>query len=805
VVAPLSNIRVALRRLRRDWRFSAAAIVTLTLGIGGNTAIFTIVERFLVWSLPFPQAHRLVRIDDTLQAAGGQMYRSQVLPWHWSGVAGSAHSFDRVVGIRPERLTWIGGEAVLAVQGADVSTGTFDLLGVRPIRGRLFTPEEERLGEKSGAALVSDRFWRAHLGAREDAVGGPLRLADRTATIVGILPPTYRFPYACDIWQPLTIAPSDTRDLFVVARLTPGATLAAANIELAHIARQQELGGPAIIRERGMEARLLQDAMVQQEARIPAALMAAVGFLLLLACVNLASLLLVRSVARQRETAIRVALGAGRARQIGEALTETVLLAGTGGALGLMLAGSAAGPLSVLVPRVFGEDLPLLGSRIHPSAALFACLLSILTGLVFGLVPTWLETGSDPAVLLAGVGRSVSLSARTRRVLGSLVVAEVALATLLLAGGALMAADFWDREHRDLGLRTRDLFAVEVPLRDAAGGSAERRRALVGEIVRSVGEIPGVASIAATTGNPFSERRWGVRIAPAEKVDPSRELSTVNLRLVTPGLFRTYGAILVAGRDISEMDRQDDPPVAVVSRGLARRFWGADAAIGRRFVRRAPEGGLILTTVVGVVGDIREQGDLQEAIYIPYAQVAGLVAAETITLMVRGRGPSDSWAREVPLAVARVDPRLGIGETGFMGVLYEQNLKQSRAGASILACFAGFGVLLASLGILATVSFVSLQRRGELGIRSALGATPSEIRRLILGEGLRLAAVGCLSGLLLALAAGRLLAGVLPDFNARPWLCGAVAASLLVVAAAASDRPARRAARRDPLEALRSS
>src|SRR5215471_5722344 len=275
--ALISDVRVAGRRLCRDWRFSTAAVMTLALGIGGNAAVFTIVERFAVLPLPFPSAGRLVRITDPVQAPGGQVYRPQVLPWHWRGIASVARSFAGVAAISPERWTWIGGETAVPFQGAMVSTGTFDLLGVEPVRGRLFTRDEERLGLASGAAIISDRFWKTRLGGREDALGAPLRLADRTATIVGILPPAFRFPYGCDVWSPLVINPADTRDLFVVARLAPAATLAAANVELSDLARQQERDGPAIIKGRGMEARSLKDAMAGAESRIPLTLMAAVG------------------------------------------------------------------------------------------------------------------------------------------------------------------------------------------------------------------------------------------------------------------------------------------------------------------------------------------------------------------------------------------------------------------------------------------------------------------------------------------------------------------------------------------------
>ena len=797
------DFHAAARKVSRDWKFSAAAVATLALGIGGNTAIFTIVERFLVRSLPFPDADRLVRINDRVFAPGGQVYRPQVLPWHFQGIASEARSFDRVVAISPERLTFIGGEAAVALQGANVSAGTLALLGIAPIRGRAFTPEEERLGERSSAALISYRFWKERLGGREDVIGAPLRLVDHTVTIVGVLPPEYRFPYGCDVWQPLVVEPASPRDLFVVARLSPGVTLAAANADLSAIAKRQEATGPTIIRGRGMDARFLKDAMTQEERRIPVALMAAVGFLLVLACANLASLLLVRSVARQRELAIRAALGASRASQMRETLAETLLLAGAGGGLGLLAAGWAAEPLAVLVPRVFGEDLPLVGSRIGPVVTLFACAVSAVTGLVFGVVPAWRRSRIDPAAVLATAGRAMSLPAATRRLLCGFVVAEVALATLLLAGGALMIADFWDREHRPLGLAASHLLSVEVPMRDASEGSPEHRRRLVAEILRAAQSIPGVASCAVTTGNPFSERRWGVRIAPERTVDATQELSVVNLRLATPGLFRTYETLLVAGRDLSQSDRAGSASVAVVSRSLARRFWASQDPIGQRLVRRAPDGSLVGMTVVGVVGDLRENSDIQEAVYLPFDQTSELEAAETVYVMVRGEGPDAAWSRQVPRALARVDPRLGIAETGLMDALYEKNLKQQRAGTSILVFFAGFGLLLASIGILATVSFVALQRRLEFGVRAALGATPRQIRRLVLGQGVMLALAGCGLGLLGALAANRALSAAIADFSVRPGLCACVAAVLLLVTAAASDTPARRAARRDPLEALR--
>lgn len=398
----------AVRPLLRRRGFAAAAVTTMALGIGGNAAVFSIVDRILVRPLPFPDASRLVRVTDTLLAPGGQLYRPQVLPWHWQGIVDQAKSLDRAIAIRPERLTWVGAEAASSFQGARVSPGAFGLLGVTPRFGRSFTPEEERLGSKSVAALISDRFWKERLGGDTGVLGGPLRLADGTATVVGILPPGFRFPYASDVWRPLSIEPSDTRDLYVLGRLRPGATLREADAELAAIARRQEQDGPAPVRGRGMEARPLAESLLAGQERIPVALMAAMGLLLALACVNLASLLLVRSIARRRETAIRAALGASRGSQIRQGLSETLILSMAGGVLGLTFAAAAAGPISVLTPRAFAEDLPAPGASLGWEVALFAFALATAIGIAAGIVPAWRNGQSDPARALSSGGRTGS-------------------------------------------------------------------------------------------------------------------------------------------------------------------------------------------------------------------------------------------------------------------------------------------------------------------------------------------------------------------------------------------------------------
>lgn len=381
------------------------------------------------------------------------------------------------------------------------------------------------------------------------------------------------------------------------------------------------------------------------------------------------------------------------------------------------------------------------------------------------------------------------------------MVAEIALAVLVIAGGGLFVADFIEQQNRGTGLDPVRLLSLEVPLATASGPSADRRRALVADMIREVGSLPGVEGAAITTANPFSDRRWGVRVATERSGDPERGLSTVNLRLVTPNLFRTWRTPVLAGRDISSADRPATAVVAVVSRRFARRFWPGSSALQQRLYRRAPDGSLAALTVVGVVGDVRDSGDVEETVYLPYEQLAGLEAAETVYLMVRGSS-SGSWAKEIPRALSRVDPRLGVAESGFMDALWSQSRSQSRAGVPVLAFLGGFALLLSSTGIFAIVSFAAVERRSELGIRVALGATPASVRRLIVRQGSVLALAGCAAGLPLALAANRVISSSIKEIPDRPFFCGAVALVLFLIASISSDVPARRAARRSPLETL---
>ncbi|MDQ6893651.1 MAG: ADOP family duplicated permease [Acidobacteriota bacterium] len=796
----VQDVRYALRSLRRAPGFAAASVLTLALGIGGNAAMFSLVDRVVLRALPFPDSSRLVRVRDAVLGAGGQVYRGNLTPARWDAIRARAGAFDRWTAQRAESLTWIARDGAAPLEGASVSPGTFELLGAVPVRGRVFTPEEERQGGESGVAVVSEDFWRSRLGSDESVLGRSLRLADRTRTIVGVLPRGFHFPYHAEVWLPLRVDPADGRDLLTIGRLAPGKSLEITAAEMADLARRFDAQDPAA-RGRSIDVMPLKQDLLRGEERVPLALLGSVGFLLLLACANLAALLLSRSVARQREIAIRAALGASRARRLRQLLIESVVLALAGGVAGLALGAAGSTLLSGLVPRVLGEELGLSASSGRGSIAIFSIVLSCLAGLLFGSIPAWLASRANPSDVLRQEGRSGSMSAGNRRLLGSFVAAEVAFATLLLAGAAFLLSDVARRQRRPLGVETAGLLSVEVPLPPESSGP-DRTRA-VAKILAAARSAPGVFVAAATSVNPFWGGTWGMGIVPEGAPGDASKPSSVNVRFVTPGLLRAWGTPLQSGRDFSDADQPGSPDVAIISRRLARRFWKDADPVGRTILRQASGRQTARMTVIGVAGEVLDESELTEAIYLPYAQRASTPGAERVFLMIRGEASGGAWMAGALAAIRRADPKVAIGESELMSRLYARTLSGSRLGASILAGFAAFGLLLATIGVFGLVAFLAGQRRQEIGIRVALGAGPSQVRSLLLGHGFRLAAAGCGAGLALSYPAWRLLTSQLSDFSAPPALALCVAAALLAIAAAASDVPARRAARAAPTEMLR--
>jgi len=799
----IQDLRYALRSLARNPGFAAAAIATLALGIGGNCAIFGVVNALLFRPLPFPEPERLVRLLDATTTPSGQTSTGNLLPWKLEGIATQTRVFDRVTAQRVERLTLTGSGDPSRIDGASVSPGSLDLLGVTPALGRPFTREEEQSGDASGVALVSHRLWQTRYGADPSLVGRPILLDGRPTVVVGVLPAGFDFPYRADVWLPLTIDPSDWRDLLSIARLAPGRTLADARAQAPAISRRLEQEDPAGNRGGALEILSLHDNLVRQEDRVPLLLLAAMGSFLLLACANLANLILARSTARQRETAIRAALGASRSRQVRQFLTESLTLSFLGAGAGLLLAGWMSRPLDALMPRVLLEELPVGRGGLDLRLLVFAAAAAVVTAALCGLAPALSSVAQDIGPILKAGGRTASGGGENRRLLSGFIVIQVAISTILLVGAFSMLRGFQQARVRSLGLDPKNLLHAELELPPARYSSGALRVAAVTEILRRVEAVPGVSSAAATSVNPLWGGTWGMGIAPDSLAGDPREYRSVNVRLVTPGLLRTMGTALLSGRDVAETDREGSPPVAIVSRRMARRMWGEADSLGQTIARRSA-GQPVRMQVVGLAADVADAGEMDETVYLPYRQLSNAADAEAMHLMVRGELGRRGFAADIARAVHAIDPGLALAEVSPMEKLYAESLSQQRLGTLVLAAFGAFGLALASIGTYGATAFRVGRRRGEIGIRLALGAGAASIERLFVREGFRLSAAGGLLGigvseLLRPMATRSLGAG----FAGSPWLDAAVVALLAAVGVFASWLPARQAAHGDPLHSLR--
>ena len=799
----IQDLRYALRTLAKNPGFAAAAIATLALGIGGNCAIFGVVNAILFRPLPFPEPARLVRLLDATTTPSGQTYSGNLLPWKLATIAASANVFDRVTAQRVERLTLTGSGDPVRIDGASVSPGSLALLGVVPELGRTFRLDEETAGDVN-IALVSQRLWRDRFGGDPSVLGRPILLDGRSAVVVGVLPAGFHFPYRADVWLPLRIDPSDRRDLLVIARLAPGRSLKDALAEAPVIARRLEKEDPARSRGRGLEILSLQSNLVREQDRVPLLLLAAMGSFLLLACANLANLILARSAARQRETAIRAALGASRLRQARQFLSESLALAFLGAGAGLLLAGWLSRPLDALMPRVLLEELPAVRGGFDLRLLAFAAAAAVATGVLCGLAPALSSARLDLGPLLKAAGRSATGGGENRRVLSGFVVVQVAISTLLLTSAFSMMRGLEQARTRNLGLDPKNLLHAELELPRARYGSGAQRVRALAEILRRLEAVPGVSSAAATSVNPLWGGTWGMGIAPGALAGDPLEYRAVNVRLVTPGLLRTLNTSLLSGRDIADTDRSDSPPVAIISRRMAGRMWGEAGALGRTIARRSPQGAPISMQVVGLAADVADFGDLQETVYLPYRQLSDVEDAETVHLMVRGELGRLGFAADVARAVRAVDPSLALADVSPMTELHAASLSQQRLGTLVLAAFGVFGVVLATIGTYGVMAFRVARRRTEIGIRIALGARPALIERLFVREGLGLSALGGVLGIIGAELLQPLIARSLgPAFAGSPGLDAAVVGVLAAVGTLASWAPARRAARLDPIRALR--
>ncbi len=795
----LHDLRGAIRSLRWSPGVALAATATLAIGIGGLCALFAVVDLTLLRPLPVAHEEEMLRLREGVRQPDGTIDSVNVVGPHFQEIAAQTRTLSSLVAMSARAVALTGGDVPLHVEAATVSPRTVQTLGIPLVAGRAFTDEEEQLGAASPAVLIGESLARAQFGDASIAPGRKIALDGRSRQVVGVLPAWFRFPYHAQAWLPVVPSGSSADDYAVFARMAPGVSIAQVQAELNAIARRMPARVPGTFPGYTLAATPMRESLVDGEHRVALAMLGVLGAFLLLACANVATLLLARSAARRKEIALRAALGATRARQIRQLLLEASLIALAGAALGVLLAMAAAPAALQLAPGNLTRQLGLAELRLDWRVLSFALGCCVLAALAAGVAPALQASRPDLNDVLKD-GAGAGSSERSHRPLHLLTIAQTALAFALLTGGALVIEDFRALSLRPAGFEPHQLIAAEITLPEQRYPGGPRRAAFVAELQRSAAALPGVEAAAITSVNPFGGGTWSAPMVALGQ-DESQARS-VNHRLITPGLLATMRIPLVRGRDFTAADGPGATPVVIVSNHLARRLWPAGSALHEQ-VRSARAGSPPLT-VVGVAGDVLDEGDLRDAWYLPYAQKADTGAAETFWLMARS--PAGDLERPLRRLVASIDPQLAIDRVVAMDSMRADALARPRLGAFAVALFSAFGLLLAALGTFGVISFTMAQRRREMGIRLALGATARRIVGLVLRRGLSLAFAGQCIGAVAALALHAMLRDHLTAVTgAQPLLYGAVAVILALAAGAAASIAARRSSSVDPAEVMRST
>ena len=791
-----TDLRRAFRAFRKSPAFAAVVVATVALGVGANAAIFGVVDSIFLRPLPFPDARRLVRVRDSRRSPDGQETRFNVSTAHFLEIARRAGSFEAIAAQSVDNRTLLGGtpERIAVVR---VSPGTWPLFGVSPYRGRVFTAAEER--DAPLVAIISHELGERRYGDASAAVGRLLPLDSGARRIVGVMAAGFRFPYDASVWVPSIRRANDPSDWAVFARRRRSVSLRAARAEAAAIsgrmAREVPDAGPGY----GIDVEDMRTSLQENRDRVALTLLALVGSFLLIACSNASILLLARSFARRREIAIRFALGASRFRQWRGIAAESLALSLTGGVVGLVLAVGLERALGVLVPSNLTAQLGVPAGGLDFRIVAFAAAASAAAGLAAASIPLLRFSEKDTEATLRAGARAGS-GRHDRRALRALASAEAGLSLALLFGAGRMVERYRDLSRRDVGFPAAQVLTLRMTVPPRATDVAARDR-FVGRVLAAAAAVPGVEAAGATTINPLGPGGTWESPVFVEGVSASSSYS-VNYRLITPGLFRAMGIPILGGRPFETSDSAGREPVAVVSRRLAARFWPGESAIGRRIRREGPAEPW--RRIVGVAGDVADEGDLRETWYLPYAQQGGVDGAEGVHLMLRAPRRIDGLAASVEAAIQRVEPDLPFFEVATMDRVRMDSLSQERLGAAATVLFAVVGLLLAELGTFGIVAYAARRRSRELSIRATLGASPSDIRRAVAGEAGLVAAGGVGIGAILVVTLSPLLARWLEQPARHPLVLFAGLAVILAgVSGLASIGPARRASRIDLVTALR--
>jgi len=802
----VQDIRYAVRRLISAPGFTVATIVILALGIGANSALFTALDRTVLRPLPYPNPDRLVALWEDYSALTGSP-KNRVSPGTFVDWRKRAQTFEEIAAYSgPTVRDLSGGGTPEEIRGVNVTAGLLPMLGVQPLLGRTFTEPENAPGVK--LVVLGYRLWRRRFDGDPNVIGRDILMSSEKYTVIGVMPRGFQFPNVqTEYWLPLGLTPDimarrNSHFLFVFGRQKPGRSISEAQVDMNGIARDLAKEFPRTNTSIGITVVPLQDEFVGDRGNTFVILLCAASCVLLIACANVANLLLARATARQREIAVRTALGASPGRVLRQILTENLMLSAAGGAFGLLVARWISNGLESMIPQNLSG---IVNFNLDWRAIAFTLVISIVSGVLFGIAPAIrLSNGAISDVLKAvAPGNVTQGGGRLRDVL---VVGEIAIALVLVVGAVLLIQTLSRLRSVDSGFHAAGVLTAHINLSAPKYQEYDKRQRFYSFILDNVRAIPGVKSAGLTSDLPYTSQGNTMGITIEGRQLPNPNAASVLFRLVSADYLETIGARMLQGRLLLPSDRMENEPVVVINETLANLYWPNESALGRRIDTGTGDGAAKWMTIVGVVRDVRERGlDLASkgAVYVPFTQTTiGFFLPSEIAVLT-SRDPL-SLTKELQGAVWSVDPEQPLSNIATMDSIVEGELSGRTQVLTILGAFAGLALLLAAFGAYSVLSYVVSLRSREIGLRMALGANPWDIARPILWYAAQLAAVGIVIGLMAAFAVTRLLSSLLFGISpVDPATFAAVSLGLFTVAILASLTPIARSTRADPMTTLR--